>query len=212
MSGGDGNLLKILVLGDTATGKTSFIKRYVHNSHSKDHKATVGVDFVLKQLQVNKKSVRLQMWDIAGQDRFGAIARVYYKDAKGALLLYDITRKDSYDNTLLWKKEIDEKVRLPDGSRLPVLLVGNKSDLENLRQVPDDKDRLNEFVQENGFIGWFETSAKEGTLIHDAARYLVEDILKHDLTKKQSARSDSDAVRNSDIGSDSSTSGGGCPC
>ena len=209
---GEGNLLKILVLGDTATGKTSFIKRYVHNTHSKDHKATVGVDFVLKQLQVNKKSVRLQMWDIAGQDRFGAIARVYYKDAKGALLLYDITRKDSYDNTLLWKKEIDEKVRLPDGSRLPVLLVGNKSDLEERRQVPDDKDRLNEFVQENGFIGWFETSAKEGTLIHDAARFLVEDILKHDLTTKQSARNDSDAVRSSEIGSDSSASGSGCAC
>ena len=209
---GEGNLLKILVLGDTATGKTSFIKRYVHNTHSKDHKATVGVDFVLKQLQVNKKSVRLQMWDIAGQDRFGAIARVYYKDAKGALLLYDITRKDSYDNTLLWKKEIDEKVRLPDGSRLPVLLVGNKSDLEERRQVPDDKDQLNEFVQENGFIGWFETSAKEGTLIHDAARFLVEDILKHDLTKKQSARNDSDAVRSSEIGSDSSAATSGCAC
>ena len=208
----EGNLLKILVLGDTATGKTSFIKRYVHNTHSKDHKATVGVDFVLKQLQVNKKSVRLQMWDIAGQDRFGAIARVYYKDAKGALLLYDITRKDSYDNTLLWKKEIDEKVRLPDGSRLPVLLVGNKSDLEERRQVPDDKDQLNEFVQENGFIGWFETSAKEGTLIHDAARFLVEDILKHDLTKKQSARNDSDAVRSSEIGSDSSAATSGCAC
>eukprot|EP00938_MAST-03A_sp_MAST-3A-sp1_P006084 g6084.t1 len=209
---GEGNLLKILVLGDTATGKTSFIKRYVHNTHSKDHKATVGVDFVLKQLQVNKKSVRLQMWDIAGQDRFGAIARVYYKDAKGALLLYDITRKDSYDNTLLWKKEIDEKVRLPDGSRLPVLLVGNKSDLEERRQVPDDKDRLNEFVQENGFIGWFETSAKEGTLIHDAARFLVEDILKHDLTTKQSARNDSDAVRSSEIGSDSASGSAGCAC
>ena len=158
----------------------------------------------------HEQQVRLQMWDIAGQDRFGAIARVYYKDAKGALLLYDITRKDSYDNTLLWKKEIDEKVRLPDGSRLPVLLVGNKSDLEERRQVPDDKDRLNEFVQENGFIGWFETSAKEGTLIHDAARFLVEDILKHDLTTKQSARNDSDAVRSSEIGSDSSASGAGC--
>lgn len=151
------------------------------------------------------------MWDIAGQDRFGAIARVYYKDAKGALLLYDITRKDSYENALIWKREIDEKVRLPDGSRLPVLLIGNKSDLEERRQVSDDKHRLDEFVQENGFIGWFETSAKEGTLIHDAARFLVEDILKHDLSKKSSVRSDSDAVRNSDIGSDSS-SAGGCAC
>lgn len=200
------------MLGDTATGKTSFIKRYVHNAHSKDHKATVGVDFVLKQIRINNKSVRLQLWDIAGQDRFGAIARVYYKDAKGALLLYDVTRQDTFRNVLIWKKEIDDKVKLPDGSELPVLLVGNKCDLDDRRQVDNDAERMNEFVQEHGFIDWYETSAKDGTNIHEATTDLVKDILKHDLSPSASERAD--RVARGDIGREVSDEGsnGGCAC
>eukprot|EP00939_MAST-03C_sp_MAST-3C-sp1_P001684 g1684.t1 len=177
-----------------------------------NHNATVGVDFILKQLQVNKKTVRLQLWDIAGQDRFGAIARVYYKDAKGALLLYDITRPETFENAQKWKEEIDAKVKLPDGSPLPVLLVGNKSDLGDRRRVSNDD--MDAHVEDNGFIGWYETSAKEGTNIHDAARALVENILTHNLDSgKLRQAHDPEKVRGSDIGSSgSAASDSGCPC
>lgn len=87
----------------------------------------IGVDFALKVIQWSPDTVvRLQLWDIAGQERFGNMTRVYYKEAVGALVVFDVTRISTFDGVSKWKADIDEKVRLPDGSKIPVVLLANK--------------------------------------------------------------------------------------
>ncbi|CAM9494675.1 unnamed protein product [Heterosigma akashiwo] len=179
---------KVLVLGDPATGKTSIIKRYVHNFFSDHHKTTVGVDFALKALNVNGTEVKMQLWDIAGQDRFGVIARTYYKDSYGALIVYDASRPPTFDTVEKWKREIDDKVKLPDGSNIPIVLLANKCDLD---KAEVDKSYLDQFCQEHGFIGWFDTSARLNINIEQACRFLVDNLLeKRDLLNPPAKRSD----------------------
>lgn len=174
-------VLKVLVLGDPATGKTSFIKRSVHNFFSTHHRTTIGVDFALKQLQIGDASVRLQLWDIAGEDRFGAIARVYYKDALGAFLTFDVSRPSTFRSIAKLKRVIDQKVLLANKQPLPVVLLANKSDLAGSEGAFDifNREMLDEFCAENGLAGWFDTSAKTAHNTENAVRFLVTRILEH---------------------------------
>jgi len=123
--------LKVLVLGDGSVGKTAYIRKLVRDEFTPRYKASAGVDFALKELEVDGRPVRVQVWDVAGAHATrGGIADVYYKDAFGALLLYDVTRPTTFDTVLDWKKEIDACVEPPDGSAPPVVLLGTKCDIE----------------------------------------------------------------------------------
>ena len=118
--------LKILVIGPSFAGKTSFIERYVSNKFIHAYKPTVGVDFGLKTIQFDYSTkVILQLYDCAGQDRYWS--RVYYKNAVGCLILFDINCKKSFISVLQWKKQLDDLVLLPNGNPIPCVLIANKA-------------------------------------------------------------------------------------
>ncbi|XP_035727987.1 uncharacterized protein LOC118444134 isoform X6 [Vespa mandarinia] len=174
------HLYKILVIGELGAGKTSIIKRYVHQFFSQHYRATIGVDFALKVLNWDPHTIiRLQLWDIAGQERFGNMTRVYYKEAVGAFIVFDVTRSATLDAVVKWKQDLDSKVQLPDGSPIPCVLLANKCDQQKEGLV-NSPNKMDEYCKEKNFVGWFETSAKENINIEEAARFLVNKILQND--------------------------------
>ena len=173
-------LFKVILVGEEGTGKTAIINRYVRDVF-KDFRATIGVDFALKVLELDANTiVRLQLWDIAGQERYGKMLRVYYKSAVGGFVVFDVTRPASFERVKSWKRDIDEKVRLADGSHIPVVLLANKCDLKDSIEVDISPDEMQRFCDEYGFAGWFETSAKTAEGIADAGRFLVSSILENE--------------------------------
>lgn len=168
---------KVLVIGDASTGKTSFIKRYVHEYFSSAYKATIGLDFALKTIKFDENTIiKLQLWDIAGQERFNSMIRVYYRDALGALIVFDANNPTSFESVERWKNDLDSKVRLSNGNAVPCLLLANKCDL--IRRDQNDIDRLERYAAENGFIGCIYTSPRYDINIEEAANLLVREILK----------------------------------
>ncbi|XP_072029951.1 ras-related protein Rab-38-like isoform X1 [Amphiura filiformis] len=174
------HLYKVLVIGDLGVGKTSVIKRYVHQFFSQHYRATIGVDFALKVINWDADTlIRLQLWDIAGQERFGNMTRVYYKEAVGAFIVFDVTRVSTFEAVAKWKHDLDSKVQLPNGSSIPVVLLANKCD-QAKEGLVNNTSQMEEYCKDKGFIGWFETSAKENINIDEAARFLVTAILAND--------------------------------
>eukprot|EP01006_Ploeotia_vitrea_P056317 TRINITY_DN68089_c10_g7_i1.p1 TRINITY_DN68089_c10_g7~~TRINITY_DN68089_c10_g7_i1.p1 ORF type:complete len:227 (+),score=28.84 TRINITY_DN68089_c10_g7_i1:25-705(+) len=170
-------LYKVLVVGDYAVGKTSLIRRYCTGDFTPNYRITIGVDFCVKTLEdygPEKKNISLQLWDIAGHERFGAMTRVYYKFAIAAVVTFDLTRMSTLDSAKKWRQDINDKVVLPNEEPIPMILLANKCDLPDV-EIPTEK--LDKFVEENGFIGWIATSAKTGQNIEEAFHQLVDSII-----------------------------------
>ncbi|KAF4108159.1 ras-related protein Rab-38b [Onychostoma macrolepis] len=170
------HLYKILVIGDLGVGKTSLIKRYVHQTYSTNYRATIGVDFALKVLNWDSETVRLQLWDIAGQERFGNMTRVYYREAMGAFIVFDVSRPTTFEAVSKWKEDLDSKLILSNGQSIATVLLANKCD-QNRDFLTNNSLKMDQYCKENGFVGWFETSAKENVNINEAANFLVKHII-----------------------------------
>jgi small GTP-binding protein len=183
-------ILKVLVVGEMGAGKTSLVRQYVQGFFSEFYKTTIGVDFASKELEWDSNlSISLQLWDIAGQERYGNMTHVYYQEAVAALVVFDVTRISSLEMVGEWKKDIDNKVFTSDDKPIPCVLLGNKIDLCQDGKWNKTKEEMDALVGQLGFIGFFETSARDGTNIDNAAKFLVKYVLDNKI-EPSSARDD----------------------
>ena len=163
--------LKVVVVGDSGVGKTNLIKRFIVNIYNPNTKATVGVEFLSKSYKINDQVFKIEIWDTAGQERYKSITAAYYKGAKGALIVYDITQKDSFENINKWMSEVRDK----STKDLKILIVGNKTDLVDERQVSTEEALSKAKELESPVM---EASALDGNNVKAAFYDLLKEMYK----------------------------------
>jgi len=176
-------LFKYIIVGDTAVGKSCLLLQFTDKRFQPVHDLTIGVEFGSRTLTIDNNQVKLQIWDTAGQEKFRSITRSYYRGAAGALLVYDITRRETFDHLTTWL----EDCRKYSNSNIVIMLIGNKCDLENKRQVTKEEGAA--FAKENSLL-FLETSAKTAENVEQAfintATYIYETTQEGDIDWERS--------------------------
>ena len=165
-------LLKFVIIGDSGVGKSNILLRYIYNSFSDEFKTTVGVEFGAKNIEINKKVYRIQIWDTAGQENFRSIARAYYKNSVCACVVYDISSHSSFEDIQVW---IDDCTKQTAKSVL-LFLIGNKNDLNDKREVSYEEGEAYAKAHKMLFL---EASAKTGHNINAIFERSVKQIAKN---------------------------------
>merc|ERR1712047_86925 len=154
-------LFKFLVIGSAGTGKSCLLHQFIEGQFKEDSAHTIGVEFGSKIIEVSGQKIKLQIWDTAGQERFRAVTRSYYRGAAGALMVYDVTRRSTYNHLSSWLTD----ARNLTNPNTVIFLIGNKCDLEAQRDVTYEEAR--QFAEENGLM-FVESSAKTGDGVEEA--------------------------------------------
>lgn len=163
------HLFKLLLIGDSGVGKSCLLLRFADDTYTESYISTIGVDFKIRTVEQDHKTIKLQIWDTAGQERFRTITSSYYRGAHGIIIVYDITKQETFDNVKTWLQEIDKFA----SDNVNKLLVGNKSDMASQRQV--DYNTAKEFADSLG-IPFIETSAKNSSNVEQAFMKMTGDI------------------------------------
>ena len=164
-------MFKVVLVGDSFVGKTNIMSKYLKNEFHDDSKATVGVEFGSKQFNIEGHTIKAQIWDTAGQERYKAITSAYYKGAKGAFIVYDITRKNSFESIEKWVSDVTAVA----DKKITIVLIGNKSDLEDQRQVTKEQGEEKSSKLEIAFL---ETSALSGENLEKAFEMMINEVYK----------------------------------
>ena len=157
-----------MLIGDASVGKTSFTKRYCYNLFNPSERLTIGVDFHVKTIDLQGKKIKLQIWDVGGEERFRFLLPTYCLGANAAFLLYDVTRSQTLDNISEWTNIVHQK-----GGDIPIMLVGSKIDLaEDQREVP--REHGIEVAEKNNMASFAEISSKTGQNVNKTFEVLTE--------------------------------------
>ncbi|EEF29328.1 ras-related protein RABA5e [Ricinus communis] len=174
--GGEEYLFKIVLIGDSAVGKSNLLARFARNEFDSNSKATIGVEFQTQVVDIEGKEIKAQIWDTAGQERFRAVTSAYYRGAVGALIVYDITRRSSFDSVKRWLEELSTHC----DTTAARMLVGNKCDLENIREVSREEGKT---LAEEESLFFMETSALDSTNVEAAFEVVIREIY-HNMSRK----------------------------
>ncbi|XP_047047885.1 ras-related protein RGP1 [Lolium rigidum] len=185
-------VFKVVLIGDSAVGKSQLLARFARNEFSLDSKATIGVEFQTKTLHIDNRTVKAQIWDTAGQERYRAVTSAYYRGAVGAMLVYDMTKRQSFDHMARWLEEL----RSHADKNIVIMLIGNKSDLGTLRAVPTEDAK--EFAERESLF-FMETSALEATNVENAFTTALTEIYRTVSKKNLIANDESNSSGNASL-------------
>jgi len=165
-------LVKILILGDTGVGKSNFLLRYTDNSFSENHITTIGFDYKSKNIKMDdEKTVKLQIWDTAGQERFMSVTKNLLLRVQGIILMYDVTEPKTFENVKKWIISVRESTN----DKLPIVIVGNKVDLQERRKISTEKGKE---IADQYKLEFFESSVKLNKNIKEVFKTLTEQVMR----------------------------------
>lgn len=185
-----GYLFKIVLIGDSAVGKSNLLARFARDEFYTNSKSTIGVEFQTQKMEIDGKEVKAQIWDTAGQERFKAVTSAYYRGAVGALVVYDISRSQTFDSVGRWLNELHTYSDM----NVVTILVGNKTDLKDGREVSTDEGKA--LAEEHGLF-FMETSALDSSNVAAAFQTVVKeiyDILSRKIFHSQEIKKDGSSL------------------
>jgi small GTP-binding protein len=161
----------VVLIGDSGVGKSNLLSRFTRGEFNLETKSTIGVEFATRSIVADGKTIKAQIWDTAGQERYRAITSAYYRGAVGALLVYDISKQQTFKNVERWLTELRENA----AANIVIMLVGNKADLRHLREVPTEPAK--EYAEKNS-LSFIETSALDATNVELAFQNILTGLLE----------------------------------
>ena len=188
---------QLLIIGNSAVGKSSILRRFAQDKFNANYFATIGIDFFTKDVILDNERIHIKMWDTAGQERYKALTQGFFRNAQGLMIVYDVKNKESFEDLKYWIQSIENNINIQN-KNIPAIIIGNKIDL-NEREV--DKNEAEQFAKSKDYK-YFEVSAKSGQGIDESIKYLIKKVIevvdKNEEQKKKSIVINNDDENNTD--------------